>query len=101
MTPDHQLQVLSEEPVIGLEANEEAWKGYTMGFPDYVIYPDRICDRGHDVVVCGATTGSHLGLPDDQERQLGVIWRAIVRDGRLTRWQILEDTPAQREILGL
>jgi hypothetical protein len=48
-----------------------------------------------------ASTGSHLGLPDHEERQLTVIWRATVRDGRLILWQVIEDTPAQRATLGL
>jgi hypothetical protein len=72
-----------------------------MAFPDYVIYPAHIVDSGDDVFVCGTTTGSHLGLPDDQERQLGIIWRATVRGGRLTLWQIIEDSPEQRVIIGL
>ena len=58
-------------------------------------------NRGDDVLVLGSTTGSHLGLPDHEERQLTVIWRATVRGGQLTLWQIIEDTPAQRALLGL
>jgi ketosteroid isomerase-like protein len=101
MSPDHELQVLQEPPVAGREANREAWDGYATAFPDYVIYPDRIVHRGEDVLVMGSTTGSHLGLPDEQERQLKLIWRAIVRDGLLVLWQIMADTPGQRSSLGL
>jgi hypothetical protein len=54
-----------------------------------------------DVLVLGSTTGSHLGLSDREERQLKVIWRATVRDGLLSLWQIIEDTPEQRALLGL
>jgi ketosteroid isomerase-like protein len=101
MSPDHRLQVLQEPPVTGRDANRDAWHGYVTAFPDYVIYPDRLVHRGDDVLVLGSTTGSHLGLPDHEERQLTVIWRATVRDGLLTLWQIIEDTPAQRALLGL
>jgi len=101
MSPDHRLQVLQESPVAGREANREAWDGYATAFPDYVIYPDRIVHRGDDVLVLGSTTGSHLGLPDEQERQLKLIWRATVRDGLLVLWQIMADTPGQRSSLGL
>ena len=101
MSPDHRLQVLQEPPVTGRDANRDAWHGYVTAFPDYVIYPDRLVHRGDEVAVLGRTTGSHLGLPDHEERQLTVIWRAIVQDGLLTLWQIIEDTPAQRAILGL
>ena len=85
----------------GREANRDAWNGYVTAFPDYVIYPGHLVDRGDDVLVLGTTTGSHLGLPDQEERQLKVIWRATVQDGLLTLWQIIEDTPGQRALLGL
>ena len=93
--------VLQEPPLTGREANRGAWNGYLTGFPGYVIYPDRIVHRGDDVLVLGSTTGSHLGLSDQEERQLKVIWRATVRDGLLTLWQVIEDTPRQRALLGL
>lgn len=101
MSSGHRLQVLQELPVIGREANRDAWNGYVTAFPDYVIYPDRLVDRGDDVLVLGSTTGSHLGLSDQEERQLKVIWRATVHDGLLMLWQIIEDTPGQRALLGL
>ena len=101
MSPDHRLQVLQEPPVTGRDANRDAWHGYVTAFPDYVIYPDRLVHRGDDVLVLGSTTGSHLGLPDEEELQLTVIWRATVEDGLLTLWQIMDDTPAQRARLGL
>jgi ketosteroid isomerase-like protein len=101
MSPGHRLQVLQESPLDGREANRGAWDGYLTSFPGYVIYPDRIVHRGDDVLVLGSTTGSHLGLSDQEERQLKVIWRATVRDGLLTLWQVIEDTTGQRALLGL
>jgi len=101
MSSDHRLQVLDEPALAGREANRAAWHGYVTAFPDYVIYPDRFVHRGDEVLVLGSTTGSHLGLPDQDERQLTVIWRARVRDGLLVLWQVMEDTPGQRAFLGL
>jgi hypothetical protein len=51
--------------------------------------------------VLGGTTGSHLGLPDERELELSVLWVASVIDGRLATWQIVEDTPEARERYGL
>jgi hypothetical protein len=101
MSPGHRLQVLREPPLAGRDANREAWHGYVTAFPDYVIYPDRFVHRGDEVLVLGSTTGSHLGLPDQEERELKVIWRATVRDGLLVLWQVMEDTPGQRAFLEL
>jgi ketosteroid isomerase-like protein len=101
MSPDHRLQVLLEPPLTGREANRDAWAGYMTAFPDYVIYLDCIVQRGDDVLVLGSTTGSHLGLSDQEERQLKVIWLATVRDGLLALWRVIDDTPGQRALLGL
>ncbi len=101
MTTDHRLRVLDEEPLDGRAANVNVWRGYATAFPDYVIYPKRIVAREADVIVLGHTTGSHLDLPDEEESTIPVIWRAEVDDGRLTLWQIIDDTPGQRVELGL
>ena len=102
MADDHRLHVLDETPLDGKEANIEAWRGYTASFPEYVIYPHRIIGRGVDeVAVLGHTTGSHLDLRDEDERELTLIWRAVVSGGLLSLWEIIEDTPARRSELGL
>ncbi|HXH20979.1 MAG TPA: nuclear transport factor 2 family protein [Dehalococcoidia bacterium] len=101
MTDDHYLKVMDEAPLRGKEAQRPAWDGYFTAYPDYVIYPSRIAASGATVAVLGTTTGSHLGLPDEAEMKLTVIWRAEVRDGLLASWEVLEDTPGAREALGL
>jgi hypothetical protein len=53
------------------------------------------------VAVLGSTTGSHVGLPDAEERRLTLIWLADVVNGRLRTWRLLEDTPDRRRELGL
>jgi hypothetical protein len=59
--------------------------------------PHEIAEDGHsDVLVLRHTTGSHLDLPDKDQRQLTVIWRASVSGGLLRSRQVLEDTPARR-----
>ena len=101
MAEDHHLDVFDEPPLHGREANLEAWHGYAEAFPRYVIYPHRVAEHDGDVAVLGHTSGSHLGLPDDEEQVLRVIWRARVEDGRLLCWQLLEDTAERRTRLGL
>ena len=61
MTPDHQLIVFDEAPVVGRDENLEAWHDYVSSWPEYLIYPNEIVERGGDVAVIGHTTGSHLG----------------------------------------
>jgi hypothetical protein len=101
MHVDHRLVVLDEAPVVGRAANIRAWHGSLSSFPSYVIYPRLIAGDGHRVAVLGTTTGSHLGLPDEEESRLAVIWLAEVESGTLSLWQVAEDTPGTRERAGI
>jgi ketosteroid isomerase-like protein len=100
MTDDHTLIVLDEAPLVGLNANQDAWQGYFAAFPNYVIYPRHVIARGASVAVLGATTGSHLGLPDEEELNLQVVWLAETVEGRLSLWRVAEDTTELRSALG-
>ena len=101
MTPDHTLTVFAESPLVGRAANVEGWRGYAASFPDYVIAPHRFGEHDDVVAVLGHTTGSHLGLSDEKERTLTLIWLARVRDGLVAEWTLIEDTPANRAAHGL
>jgi hypothetical protein len=101
LTADHRLEVFDEEPLVGRDANTDAWRGYFEAFPRYVIYTDRLAERDGTVAIRGHTTGSHLGLPDDEERQLHLIWLVDVDDGAVARWRLIEDNEANRLRHGL
>jgi ketosteroid isomerase-like protein len=101
MDERHTLLVHGKEPVVGRDANAEAWDGYFGAFPSYLIYPSHITVDGAQVAVLGSTTGSHLELPDDEEMTMTVIWTATVRDGRLAEWRIRADTVEARSELRL
>ena len=63
------------------------------GLPDL---PERFTSKGDSVAVLGRTTGSHLGLADENELKLTLILVAEIRDGLVARWRILGDTPKER-----
>ena len=101
MSDAHSLEVMDETPVVGRDDNEEAWDGYFTSFPNYVIYPRRVCEETPGVVaVLGHTTGSHLEWPDEDERKLTLIWVAHVEHDQVTRWRLLEDDLAARREFG-
>jgi DNA-binding MarR family transcriptional regulator len=101
MTDDHELRVLNEPAVVGRGANSDAWRGYFDAFPRYVIEPRAIAESDGTVAVLGHTIGSHLDLPDDEERERTLIWLAEIEDGRLRSWSLIDDTPANRERFNL
>jgi ketosteroid isomerase-like protein len=96
MSEDHRLIVLDEPPLVGRDANLDAWRGYFSSFPEYVIHPHHMSVTGSRVAVVGATTGSHLGLTDEEELELSVIWLADADNGALSSWRVAEDTPDAR-----
>jgi ketosteroid isomerase-like protein len=101
MTDDHTLTVLDEAPLVGRALNRDAWHGYFSSFPDYVIYPRYVTASAGTVAVLGTTTGSHLGLADEDEMKLKVIWLCEVLDGRVSLWRIAEDTAKRRAEIGI
>src|SRR5947209_976703 len=84
MTEGHELKVFDEAALVGRDANLAAWRGYVEAYPHYVIYPHRVVERRGEVAIRGHTTGSHLGLTDEEERQVTLIWLAQV-DRKSTR----------------
>lgn len=101
MSADHSLRVFNEQPLVGRQANIEAWHGYCASWPDYVIYPRRMTQSGDLVAILGHTTGSHLGLPDDEESQLTLIWLCRCAGASVTDWELIEDTAESRRAFGL
>src|SRR5437773_8102527 len=88
LSADHSLEVFDEQPLVGRDANAEALRGYFEAFPRYVIYPDQTAERNGRAAILGHTTGSHLGLPDEEERKVTLIWVADVAAGCVTRWKL-------------
>jgi hypothetical protein len=101
MSDDHRLVVFDEEPVVGRADNVAGWRGYLAAFPEYVIYPHRVGQREGWVGIVGHTTGSHLGLPDEQEAALTMMWLAHVSDGLMDVWQLVEDSDDNRARFGI
>lgn len=101
MHPEHELRIFDEPPTTGREANVPGWQGYASAYPEYLILPSRIAEKGNVAAVLGTTTGSHLGLPDEEERKLTLIWLCEAADGLVRRWTLIEDTSANRTAYGL
>jgi hypothetical protein len=101
MTEDHVLQVFSEAPLVGRDENVAAWHGYAGAYPEYCIHPHRLAEAGGRVAVLGHTTGSHLGLPPEQERNVMLIWVAEVAGAAVRSWTLVPDTAENRTRYGL
>jgi len=101
MSWDHRLEVFVEDPLVGRDANTDAWRGYFDSFPNYLIYPHALSERDGSVAILGHTTGSHLGLSDEEESLITLIWVADTAGESVSCWKLVEDTPANRDAWGL
>jgi len=101
MDKDYSLVVFGKEEE-GRERGIEGWRGYAAAYPNYLIHPQRMVAEGNRAAILGHTTGSHLGLPDEEEEKLTLIWVAdVTEDGLVRKWELLEDTPKNKRETGL
>jgi hypothetical protein len=101
MTDDHELRVFDEPPQRGRGVVAAGWSGYVRAFPAYRIYPRRLAVKRNLVAILGHTTGSHLNLPDEEERKLTLIWLVGIESDRVASWTLIEDTSEHRQAFGL
>jgi ketosteroid isomerase-like protein len=101
MADDYELKVFDERPRYGRSQGAADWRGYLSSFPNYIILPQKLVTRGDQTAVLGTTTGSHLGLPDEEERKLTLIWLAKIAGAKIRLWRLIPDTAENREAHGL
>jgi len=93
LSPDHRLIDIRGDIESDKSRIENAWKAYLETYPDYQIYIRRIILNDDVVYLMGHTTGSHLNLPDEEEfHEEGVIWASKVDQGKISLWQLYNDT---------
>lgn len=84
----------------GREALRDAWRAFFEAFPDYHIEARHVTQGDGAVGVFGTARGT---CADPAARGGGwaipVAWLAIVRDGRVVRWQVYCDTAEMRRSL--
>lgn len=99
---EHELVDITGDTESDKDSIENAWKTYLASYPDYHIYIRRIFQNDNTIYLVGHTTGSHLNLPDAEEfHSEAVIWISQVNDGKVTRWQLKNDSPEQVKRLNL
>lgn len=92
---DHVFVDAGGKKVDGAESARAAWSRFFDAFSTYGNEFRAIVERDDHVIAIGRSRSSDPALDG------AAIWRADVRDGALTRWQVFEDTPAARASLEL
>jgi ketosteroid isomerase-like protein len=98
MSDDHAFIDAHGNEVVGREKMVAGWRGYFDWFPDYYIEVTDVFDRGESSAMFGFAGGSFKGKESESWR-LPAAWKAIVKDGRVTMWQVFADTKIPFEII--
>jgi ketosteroid isomerase-like protein len=86
----------------GAEKLRSAWAGYFKMVPDYSISHSEIFADGNSVALFGSAQGtfSKDGRMDKQNYwKTPAAWRAVVKDGRISIWQVYADNEPIRAIM--
>jgi len=98
MSDGHTLVDAHGNEVSGKEKMISGWRGYFDWFPDYYIEVTEIFEDGDKLALFGFAGGSFQGKPTESWR-LPAAWKAKVKDGRVTVWQVFADTKIPFEII--
>lgn len=92
------------QEVRGKDRMREGWTAYFARFPDYRITIREHLSLGPVVALFGTASGSATrdGEPSFAHRwTLPAAWRAVVREGRISEWQIYTDNEPVWKALGV
>ena len=74
------------------------WRGYFDWFPDYSIEITDTIKGVNCLALFGFASGTFKGKQSETWR-LPVAWKATVKHGRVTLWQVFADTKIPFEII--
>jgi ketosteroid isomerase-like protein len=98
MSDDHTFIDAHGNQVSGREKMIPGWRGYFAWFPDYYIEVTDVFEDGDQLALFGFAGGSFQGKQTESWR-LPAAWKAEVKDGRVTLWQVFADTKIPFEII--
>jgi len=87
----------------GREAMRKAWACYFRMFPDYRVSHEEIFSHDDVVAAFGRAEATYAvggKLPKENHWSVPAAWRAVVRNGLITEWQVYADNQAARRIMG-
>jgi hypothetical protein len=82
----------------GKEKMIAGWRGYFEWFPDYFIEVSDTFEDGETFAMCGFAGGTFKGKQSESWR-LPAAWKAIVKDGHVSLWQVYAGTKIPFEII--
>jgi len=100
MTDDHKFIDSHGNEVVGKEKMRMGWIGYFQLFPDYKVKVTDLFVKGDTMAAFGFASGSFHG-PSQEENywRLPASWRAVVKNGKISLWEVYADTKIPFDII--
>ena len=95
ITDNHVFTDSAGTTISGKQAVLAAWNGFFAAFPGYRNAFKHYAERGDSIAIAGRSFSSDPRLDGP------ALWRAVLTDGKLSAWEVHDDTPENREMLGL
>src|ERR1700694_5119077 len=91
MSDDHIFIDAHGNQITGREKMTAGWRAYFDWVPDYFIEIDDVFEKSDSLPLFGFAGGSFKNKPTESWR-LPAAWKAVVKNGRVTLWQVFADT---------
>jgi ketosteroid isomerase-like protein len=98
MSDDHTFIDAHGNQISDKETMKGGWSGYFEWFPDYQIEIIDMYEDGDAFALFGFAGGAFKGMQSESWR-LPAAWKASVKNGRVTLWQVFADTKIPFEII--
>jgi ketosteroid isomerase-like protein len=102
LTPDSIFVDSLGNKIEGTDKLRSAWEGYFKMVPDYSISHSDLFASGEIVAVFGSAQGTFSKdgtLRREDFWKMPAAWRAIVKDGKIARWEVFADNEPVRAIM--
>ena len=102
LTPDSIFVDSLGNQIEGAAKMRSAWEGYFKMVPDYAISHSDIFANAGIVAVFGAAQGTFSKdgtLRREDFWKMPAAWRAVVKDGKVARWEVFADNEPLRAIM--
>lgn len=102
MTIDHCFIDPNGKKVSGNMLMLAGWAAYFLWFPDYKIEIETIVSLGETILATGYASGTYKGIKNKENSnywRIPIAWKAIVRDNKISLWQVFGDTKIAYDII--
>lgn len=102
LTPDSIFVDSLGNQIEGAAEMRSAWEGYFKMVPDYAISHSDIFANAGIVAVFGSAQGTFSKdgtLRREDFWKMPAAWRAVVKDGKVARWEVFADNEPLRAIM--